>query len=121
MESSPPHLINDSSARLFATVGSTRSVKSHSDVNGPCSARAATIIRAAVSPTFFTALSPNRILPPTTAKSQSDSFTSGGSTSMPMSWQALTYRGTRSFVFITEEISAAMYSHGWFARSHAVR
>jgi len=26
-----------------------------------------------------------------------------------------------SFVFMTEEMSAAMYSRGWFARSHAVR
>jgi hypothetical protein len=33
----------------------------------------------------------------------------------------LTYSGTRSFVFMTDEISAAMYSHGWFAFSHAVR
>src|SRR5581483_10036944 len=53
-------------------------------------ARAATIARHAFSPTFFTALRPNRILPSTTAKSTADSFTSGGSTSMPSSSQALT-------------------------------
>jgi hypothetical protein len=77
-------LTKASSARLFTTCGSTRSVKSHNDANGPA-ARASTIRRAAESPTFFTAFSPNRILPSTTAKSHSDSFTSGGSTSIPIS------------------------------------
>ena len=48
------------------------------------------IARAAASPTFFTALRPKRILPSTTAKSICDAFTSGGSTSIPISWQALT-------------------------------
>ena len=45
----------------------------------------------------------------------------GGSTSIPSSSQAFTYSGTRSFVLITDEIRAAMYSHGWFAFSQAVR
>src|SRR5215203_5510394 len=83
--------------------------------------RAATIAAAAASPTFFTALSPKRIFPSTTAKSRWDEFTSGGSTAISISAQAFTYRGTRSLVFITDEISAAMYSHGWFAFSQAVR
>ena len=43
--------------------------KSQIDVNGPPSSRAATIARAADSPTFFTAFRPNRIFPSTTAKS----------------------------------------------------
>ena len=64
-------------------------MKSQSDANGP-DFRASTILRAAASPTFLTAFSPNRIFPSTTAKSHSDSFTSGGSTSIPSSWQALT-------------------------------
>jgi hypothetical protein len=78
-------LISDSSARLFATVGSTRSVKSHSDVNASPFSRAATIARAAVSPTFFTAFRPKRIFPSTTAKSHCEKLTSGGSTSIPIS------------------------------------
>ena len=35
LESSAPHLTSDSSARLFTTCGSTRSVKSQSDANAP--------------------------------------------------------------------------------------
>jgi hypothetical protein len=90
VESSAPHLTSDSSARLFTTCGSTRSVKSQIDVNGPPPLRAAIIERTAPSPTFFTAFSPKRILPSTTAKSVRDEFTSGGSTSIPSSSQALT-------------------------------
>ena len=90
VESSAPALTSDSSARLFDTCGSTRSVKSQIDSNGPPSARARTISRHADSPTFFTAFSPKRIFPSTTAKSICDVFTSGGSTSMPSSSHALT-------------------------------
>ena len=89
VESSAPHLTSDSSARLFTTCGSTRSVNSQIDANGP-SSRAATIARHADSPTFLTAFRPKRIFPSTTAKSTCEAFTSGGSTSMPISWQALT-------------------------------
>ena len=87
---SAPHLTSDSSARLLTTEESTRSVKSQSDSNGPPSSRALMIVRQASSPTPLTALSPKRILPSTTAKSICDSLTSGGSTSIPSSWQALT-------------------------------
>ena len=83
-------MTRDSSARLFTSCGSTRSVKSQIEVNAPPSSRARTIARHADSPTFFTALSPKRILPSTTAKSIIDVFTSGGSTSMPSSSHALT-------------------------------
>src|SRR2546429_7202230 len=48
--------------------GSTRSVKSQIDVKPPLSSRARMIARAAGSPTFFTAESPKRIFPSTTAK-----------------------------------------------------
>ena len=40
---------------------------------------------------------------------------------MPISSQRATKNGTLSLVDITEEISAAMYSAGWLAFSHAVR
>ena len=60
------------------------------DANAPPSARARTIASAAVSPTFFTAFSPKRILPSTTAKSVCEKFTSGGSTSIPISRHELT-------------------------------
>ena len=46
--------------------------------------------RAAPSPTFFTAFRPKRIFPSTTAKSACDAFTSGGSTSIPISSHAAT-------------------------------
>ena len=87
---SAPHFTSASSTRLFDTDGSTRSAKSQIDSNGPSASRAAMIERHAPSPTPFTALRPKRIFPPTTAKSVIDSFTSGGSTSMPSSLHALT-------------------------------
>ena len=90
VESSAPQLISASSARLFATCGSTRSVKSQIDSNGPPSSRAAMIARAAESPTFLTAFRPKRIFPSTTAKSHAEELTSGGSTSMPISRHAFT-------------------------------
>ena len=121
VESSAPHLTSASSERLFTTCGSARSVKSQIDSNSPPSSRARMIARAADSPTDLTAFRPKRIFPSTTAKSVCEVLTSGGSTSIPSSSHAFTYSGTRSFVLITEEISAAMYSHGWFAFSHAVR
>jgi hypothetical protein len=90
VESSAPLETSDSRERLFATDGSTRSVKSQMEANGPPSSRAATIERHVASPTFLTALRPKRIFPSTTAKSTCDSFTSGGSTSIPSSSHAAT-------------------------------
>ena len=52
---------------------------------------------------------------PETTKPWSESLTSGGSTSMPISSQRLTKKGTLSFVDITELITAAMYSAGKLA------
>ena len=40
---------------------------------------------------------------------------------MPISSQRAAKNGTLSFVSMTEEISAAMYSAGWLAFSQAVR
>ena len=52
------------------------------------------------------------MFPSTTTNSWSDSLTSGGTISMPMLSAWLTKKGTLSFVSITDEISAAMYSAG---------
>ena len=49
---------------------------------------------------------------PETTKPWSELFTSGGSTSIPISAQRLTKNGTLSLVDITVEIRAAMYSAG---------
>ena len=97
---------------MFTARQSTRSQKSQIDVNGPPDSRAAMIASTAAPPTPFTASSPKRMLPPMTTKSWPDSFTSGGSTSMPISSQRETKNGTLSFVDMTDEISAAMYSAG---------
>ena len=50
--------------------------------------------------------------PSTTMNSWSDSLTSGGRISIPICSVWATKNGTLSFVSITEEISAAMYSAG---------
>jgi len=79
------------------------------------------IASTAWKPTPFTASSPKRMSPSTTMKSWSDSLTSGGRISMPICSAWAAKNGTLSFVSMTEEMSAAMYSAGWFARSQAVR
>ena len=112
MESSAPHLTRHSIARLFTARQSTRSQKFQIDVNSPSSSRARRIAVTAAWPTFFTASRPNRMDFPETTKLWSDSFTSGGRTSIPISSQRFTKNGTLSFVDITEEITAAMYSAG---------
>jgi len=112
VESRAPQRTRDSIAFLFTERQSTRSQKSHSDVNGPPSSRAAMIASTAAAPTFLTASSPKRMLPPATLKSWPDSLTSGGSTSIPISSQRETKNGTLSLVDITEEMRAAMYSAG---------
>ena len=76
----------------------------------------AAVMTAANTDTFL-----GERFPPETTKSCPDSFTSGGSTSMPISSQRETKNGTLSFVDMTDEMTAAMYSAGWFAFSHAVR
>jgi hypothetical protein len=104
-------LTRHSIARLFTARPSTRSQKSQIERNGP-SSRAAMIACTAAWPTFLTASSPKRIELPETTKPWSEALTSGGSTSMPISSQRFTKKGTLSFVDITDEISAAMYSAG---------
>jgi hypothetical protein len=67
--------------------GSTRRQNSANDANGPSFDRASRIAWTTPSPTLRTADRPYRIAvrsPGAGAKSAIDSFTSGGSTSMPI-------------------------------------
>ena len=112
MESRAPHLTRHSTARLLTARESTRSQKSQSELNSPPSALASRIAWTAAWPTFLTASRPKRMLLPETTKPWSEALTSGGSTSIPISSQRLTKKGTLSLVDITVEISAAMYSAG---------
>jgi hypothetical protein len=107
-----PHLISASIAFLLTARGSTRAQKSHSELNGPPCSRARLIACTAWCPTPLTASRPKRMLPPTTTNSWSDSLTSGGRISIPISSQRATKNGTLSLVDMTDEISAAMYSAG---------
>ena len=52
------------------------------------------------------------MLPSTTMNSWSERLTSGGRISIPIASAWATKNGTLSFVSMTEEISAAMYSDG---------
>ena len=52
------------------------------------------------------------MLPSNTTKSWSETLTSGGRISMPISSALAAKNGTLSFVSMTEEIRAAMYSAG---------
>ena len=61
VESSAPHLIRHSIARLLTARESTRSQKSQIDSNGPPPSRAAMIASTAAWPTFLTASRPKRI------------------------------------------------------------
>ena len=61
------------------------------------------------------------MLPPATVKSASDSFTSGGSRSMPMALHSAMYSATFPALSSTLVSSAAMYSLGQWRFIHAVR
>ena len=112
VEPKAPHLISASIARLLTARGSTRAQKSQIDSNSPPSSRAALIASTAAKPTPLTASRPKRMLPSTTTNSWSERFTSGGRMSIPMPSALAAKNGTLSFVSMTEEISAAMYSAG---------
>ena len=112
VESSAPHFTSDSIAFLLTARESTRRQKSQIEVKRPSSSRARMIASTAAEPTFLTASSPKRMQPSATTKPWSDTLTSGGRTSMPISSQRETKNGTLSLVDMTEEISAAMYSAG---------
>src|SRR3954467_2652964 len=121
VESNAPHLMRHSTARLLTARVSTRSQKSHNEVKSPSPERASRIAWTATWPTFLTASRPKRMQLPETTKPWSEVLTSGGSTSIPISSQRLTKKGTLSLVFITEEITAAMYSAGEWALREAGR
>ncbi len=88
--SNAPLRMSASSTRLLAICESTRAQKSKIDSKRPPSSRAATMASMAPTPTPFTAFMPKRILPSTTVNSTRLVLTSGGSTSMPISWHWLT-------------------------------
>ena len=70
---------------LLQATASTLRRKSGKSVNAPLSLRAATIESTTLAPTLRTAARPNRMSLPTGGEVGSeDSFTSGGSTLMPI-------------------------------------
>ena len=118
VESSAPHLTSASIAFLFTARQSTRRQKSQIEVKRPAllarradrvDRRRAHVLDRVEPEADVAAALP---APCETTKSCPDSFTSGGSTSMPISSQHETKNGTLSLVDMTDEISAAMYSAG---------
>ncbi len=116
--------------RLFMTTGSTRPQKSKMSSKGPLALRSPTIRSTRLSPTLRTAASPKTIacrLPSPAAprfrsgaNSATDRLTSGTRTSMPMVRHSARYTAVLSLLSFTEVRSAAMYSTGKCAFSHAV-
>ena len=83
-ESNAPALISDSITRLLQTTSGAASRKPWKLTALPISVRAATTPSTTFRPTLRTAVSPNRMSVPTAVKFASDSFTSGGSTAIPI-------------------------------------
>ena len=111
VEPSAPHLISASIAFLLTVRLSTRSQKSHSEVNAPALlARALDRLDRLVADALDRVQAEADVAARTTVNSWSERFTSGGRISIPISSQRATKNGTLSLVDITEEISAAMYS-----------
>ncbi len=77
-------MISDSTARLLHTTSSTLSRKSPNEVYTPFDLRPRMIASTTFSPTLRTAPSPKRTSPPTGVNWCAESFTSGGSTRMPI-------------------------------------
>ena len=111
VESKAPHLIRDSMTRLFTFFKSTRSQKSYREVKGP-SLRYSITASMALSPTFFTAASPKRILSPSTVKTLSLELMSGGRTAMPWLRHSTIYFTTPSVVCISLVSKEAINSTG---------
>jgi hypothetical protein len=105
-------LTSASIAFLFTARGSTRAQKSQRSSKRPPSARAALIASTAAKPTPLTASSPKRMSPSTTTNSWSETLTQGGRIEIPISSVLAAKNGTLSFVSMTDEMSAAMYSAG---------
>ncbi len=111
-ESKAPALMSDSIARLFATGVGTFLRKSWKPVKRPFSSLACRMPETTLWPTLRTAPRPKRMSSPTAVKNPIDSFTSGGSTVMPMRRHSLRYTAILSFESPTLVSRAAMYSAG---------
>jgi hypothetical protein len=114
-QSSAPALISDSIVRLLIACRSTRLMKSSTVANGPPSSRACTMLSAAAPPTFFTVLSPKRMIGGS-AEVSSSKFTplllmSGVFTSISSRMHSATACATRSCTPALES-TAVMYSCG---------
>ena len=88
--------------------------------NGPFCTRSATMSSTASSPTPLTPAMPKMTCSFCTEKRAKDRFTSGGTTLMPISRQALMYLKTLSVLLSSELMSAAMNSLGKWALRKAV-
>lgn len=102
----------DSMVRLLHTTSGTFARKSPKPVYEPFSSRPWTMPLTTLAPTLRTAPMPKRMSRPTGVKVRWDSFTSGGSTVMPMWRHSLRYMASLSLSSPTEVSSAAMYSAG---------
>ena len=110
--SKAPALISDSMVRLLHTTSGTFFRKSLKDSKCPFSSRAAIMPSTTFAPTLRIAPMPKRISFPTGAKVRVDSFTSGGSTVIPMARHSLRYRASLSLLSPTLVSRAAIYSCG---------
>jgi hypothetical protein len=86
--------------------------RSKRSVNLPPFSRASMMLRTAPSPTPFTAARPKRMRSPATAKSVSDSLTSGGMTVMPVFFASSIYSTSLSVLSLTDVMSAVRYGNG---------
>ena len=75
---------SDSITFLLQATASILRRKSEKSLNAPFSSRARTIASTTLCPTLRIEASPKRMSVPTAVKSADDSFTSGGSTLMPI-------------------------------------
>ena len=115
--SNAPAFTSVSMAARPQACGSTRSQKLNRLVNAPSCRRAAEIASAAPLPQPLIALRPNKISSPATAKSTSDRFTSGGTTSTSIRSQSSRCSTSGSLLLklrpgMSPESSAAMNSTG---------
>ena len=120
IRSKEPDLIRLSSTRRFRSRSNIRSQKSIKSVKGPSLLRSSSRPLITFRPTPFRATRPKRIPPSETVKSAWDSFTSGGSSSMPHSLHSAMYSATFSLESSTEVSRAAIYSLGWWYLNQAV-
>ena len=112
MLSNAPARMRFSTARRLRSRPAMRRQKSSRLRKGPSSARRAISSFIKPRPMLFIATRPKRMFFPTTEKSAADSFTSGGSSFMPMSRHSAMYSAILRLLSSTEDSSAAMYCCG---------